>query len=205
MTDKERLTGSQVRRTVFAQSAACAKSVQARDGAKVTPESADYRPSDSVETPGTDTVRCSKCRADFQPTDKGRCPRCGCWLPGNVGALVHGGRRLQKGHETSLDTHHKIQLRDAVIADKGGRENVSAALASLIDDFACAVVLRHTAFAHLEAVGPLTRAGRRRAVVDLYLQASARAERLASQIGMTRQPQKVDDIRNWLAVREAKP
>ena len=108
--------------------------------------------------------------------------------PGNVAALVHGGRRLQLGHETPLDEVRRIDLHDAVLTDLGGRAEVSAVLAELVADFAAAVVLRDVAYAHLAAVGPLTRAGRRRAVVDLYLQASARAERLAAQIGLRRVP-----------------
>ena len=56
---------------------------------------------------------------------------------------------------------------------------------------------RHQPFDHLAAVGPLSR-GRRRPVVDLYLQASARAERLAVQIGLRRAERRVPSLSEYL-------
>ena len=127
------------------------------------------------------------------------------FAPGNVAALVHGGRRLQLGRGTSLDEARRVELRDAVLLDLGGQQECSSVLCELVQDFAAAVLLRDVAYAHLAAVGPLTRAGRRRAVVDLYLQASARAERLASQIGTARRPARVPSLHEYLAARADPP
>lgn len=171
------------------------RQIQGVANQRLTDSRSAVAPSDHNQPSGPDTVvQCSKCRTEVEPSQRGQCPACGCWLPGNVGALVHGGRRLLAGHGTPLDVEHRRELRDAVIADKGGFENVSAVLASLIDDFAAAVILRDTAYGHLETVGPLTRAGRKRAVVDLYLAASARADRLANQIGLDRVQRRVPSL-----------
>ena len=134
----------------------------------------------------SDAVACANCEQDVEPTGKGQCPKCGCWLTGNEAALVHGGRRLQLGEGSPMDEACRVKLRDAVLADLGGRESVSVVMAELVEDFSGACVLRDLVWQHLAAVGPLTKAGRRRAAFDLYLQASQRAERLAARIGTDR-------------------
>ena len=111
--------------------------------------------------------------------------------PGNSAGLIHGGRRLQLGCGTPLDESRRVELRDGVLADLGGPDEVSVVLGALVEDFASAVLLRETAWSHIAAVGPLTRAGRRRAVVGLYFLASGRVERLAAQIGLSRQSRPV--------------
>lgn len=151
------------------------------------------------------------CGSTLPPTEHGQCPACGRWRagntaglkfePGNEVALVHGMRQLRDrlaDEGSPLDQPARIELRDRVLADLGGSPEVSAVLAALVDDFAAAVVLRDFAFSHLAAVGPLTRAGRRRAVVDLYLQASARAERLGGQIGTARRQAQVPSLAEYL-------
>ena len=91
-----------------------------------------------------------------------------------------------------------MEIRDAVLEDLGGRDEVSEVMRQLVEDFSAAVVLRNVAWQHIAAVGPLTKAGRRRAVVDLYLSASARAERLAKQIGTSRKPARVPTLQEYL-------
>lgn len=154
-------------------------------------------PSDASRTDGHDTGRCSGCGSEA-PADAGRCPDCGRFLPGNEAVLVHGARRLQDGQETALQETRRVSLRDAVLEDLGGEENVSEVLSELVEDFASAVQLRDVAWAHIAAVGPLTKAGRRRAVVDLYLQASRRAEPLAKEIGTERREAPVPSLEEAL-------
>lgn len=93
-----------------------------------------------------------------------------------------------------VDASRLADLRAAVVADLGGEAECSAVLRALVDDFAAAVALRDSAFANIEAIGPLTQAGRKRNVVDLYLAASARVERLASHIGVQRRTKTVDPL-----------
>ncbi len=156
--------------------------------------------SEAVETTGTETVHCS-CGAYVAPVGQGQCPKCGRFLPANEVALVHGGRRMQLGRGSPMDEARRVAIRDAVIADLGGADECSAVLIELAGDFASAVSLRDLAWAHIASVGPLTKAGRRRAATDLYLQASQRAERLASRIGTDRKPARVPTLQEFLQER----
>ena len=122
-----------------------------------------------------------------------RCKACGAFLRGNNSAAVHGIQKAARRRDTVLDTDRRLEIREAVFSDLGGRDRVSTTLAELVEDFANAVILRDVAFDNLAAVGPLAR-GRRRAVVDLYLQTSARAERLATHIGLTRRERRVPSL-----------
>ena len=151
----------------------------------MSPEAAPS-PSETAPTTGHETARCSRCGHEAEPTGKGQCSQCGCFLPTNTVALVHGGRRMQLGRGTPLDEAERVAIRDAVLSDLGGEDEVSEVMRQLVQDFAGAVVLRDLVFSHLAATGPLTKAGRRRASVELYFSASARAERLAKQIGTDR-------------------
>ena len=54
-----------------------------------------------------------------------------------------------------------------MLHDLGGDAKVSTVMRELVEDFSAAVVLRDLAFAHIREVGPLTKAGRRRATVSL--------------------------------------
>ena len=152
-------------------------------------------PSDSTET----SVRCRRCGLEQPATNV--CGGCHSFLPGNESALVHGGRRQQLGRGTALDESLRVEIRNAVLEDLGGEDEVSEVMRQLVEDFAGAVVLRDLVFAHLAATGPLTKAGRRRASVDLYLSASSRAERLAKQIGTARKPARVPTLQEYLQER----
>jgi hypothetical protein len=144
------------------------------------------------------------CAADV-PAGAQRCPRCQVWQPSNTGALTHGGRRLQQGHESPLNEARRAELVARILSDLGGAEACSAVLSELVSDFAFACVLRDVCAASISATGPLTRVGRRRAVVDLYLSASTRAERLASQIGLSRVAKRVPSLQEYLRDRAATP
>ncbi len=155
-------------------------------------------PSETTETTGRSTVGCTRCGQEAEPSGKGQCVACGCWLPANEGALIHGGRRMQTGKASPLDEAHRVAIRDAVLEDLGGDDQVGEVMRQLVEDFAGAVVLRDLSFSHLAAVGPLTLKGRRRAVVGLYMEASARAERLATRIGTDRKPARVPSLQEYL-------
>ena len=177
-----------------------------RDGPVLGPDSRAEHPSDSgiSTTVGEAVPPSGPARTDGRDTTGRFAPGNSVgqrFRPGNAAALVHGGRRLQLGHGTALDETRRLELRDSVLADLGGKTECSSVLCELVEDFAAAVVLRDTAFGHLAAVGPLTRAGRRRAAVDLYLQASQRAERLANQIGTGRTPARVPSLEEYLRAR----
>lgn len=156
-------------------------------------------------TNGAAGVTCRRCgwSGAASGSGKGQCPRCGVFLPANTGALKHGVKRLlEYGAGSPTDAARRAAIEAAVLADLGGRHEVSEVVAALAADFGFAVVLRDLAAAHLAAVGPFTKTGKRRAAVDLYLQCSQRAERLAAQLGHDRRPRRVPTLHEALAAVE---
>jgi hypothetical protein len=115
----------------------------------------------------------------------------GQFVKGNTVGVVHG---LSARYER-LDLAVLKQIRDAVMADHGG-EACSEILKAQIAAYARASLLEETAFNYIVAGGPLTQTGRPRALCYLFLKASGRAERLATQIGLARAKQaSITDIR----------
>ena len=161
----------------------------------------DIAPIDTSTTSVVDTVRCPSCGTDAAPHGKGQCSSCGKFLPSNTASLVHGGRRLQLGQGSALDVQQRLAKRDRYLADLGGPTEVSATKADLLELATQAVQLADVMWAHIEAVGPLTKAGRRRAAVDLYLAASGRAERLLMQLGLERRTRQIEDPLTYLQDR----
>lgn len=124
---------------------------------------------------------CKKCDADVTPTGKGQCPKCKQFLPGNVGNLIHGGRRMDLPQPYKS---RRAALKEQVWADLG--DALPPIMAEVAEDFVSACVLRDQLVEHLEAIGPLTNRGARRAAMDLYLATSARIERLSAMLGAFR-------------------
>ena len=141
-------------------------------------------------------MRCLRCGLEQPRTNV--CTNCHSFLRGTKSALVHGGRQFVEGNGTALDEARRTEIEVNVLEDLGGTDEVSEVMRSLVADFAGAVVLRDLVFAHLRAKGPLTKAGRRRACTSLYFDASARAERLAKQIGVSRKPARVQSLQEVL-------
>ena len=109
---------------------------------------------------------------------------------------------MQLGQLTGLEEAERQAIEVAVLADAGGGSACSEIRRHLIADFAFAVLLRDTMAGNLQAKGALTKKGARRASVDLYLQASARAERLAKAIGLEARAVDVPDLREYLRERQ---
>ena len=146
---------------------------------------------------GPDLVECGRCEWKGDSSDTkglGHCPRCGCFVRRNEAAVQHGARRLASGRGTPLDRTRMVQIEADVTEDLGGSDAVSGVMSALVADFAFAVVLRDLLAAHLAATGPLTRAGKKKAAYTTWLQASARAEALARQIGTGRKAAKVPSL-----------
>ena len=117
--------------------------------------------------------------------------------------MIHGGRRMQLSGGSPLDEARRVAIRDHVLEDIGGAAECSQVLYELVSDFAAACVLRDLCWRHIAAVGPMTSKGRRRAAVSLYLEASARAERLAARIGVDRKAAPVPTLAQYLESRTA--
>lgn len=150
---------------------------------------------------GAATVACSRCGTE---ADEGRnhCEACGCFLPSSSVRLEHGARRLASGRGTPLDRARMSEIEAAVVQDLGGDDQISGVMSALIVDFAFAVVLRDLLSAHLQATGPLTRAGKKKAAYTTWLQASARVEALARRIGTDRRPAKLPTLEEYIAAKE---
>lgn len=163
-------------------------------------EGAKVEPDKPVQTDG---VWCRRCRAIVAPPpDKQRCPRCQCWLPDNRGRETHGGRALQLGRETEDQRSRREEIRDQIRNDLGGAEAApSAVTKGLVDRLSEALVLAEHCWGVIEASGPLTKAGRRRAVVDLWLQATGTVGRLSSTIGQERRTRQVPSLDEYLNQR----
>ena len=159
---------------------------------------------DDSGAPGADTVECSRCgwAGDPRTTTKGHCPECGCFVPTNTVRVTHGARRLASGRGTPLEQARIVAIEAAVVEDLGGEDMVSEVLGALVTDFAFAVVLRDLLARHFAAVCPLTAAGKRRAALTSWQQASARVEALARQIGTDRRATPVPSLSEYISNRQ---
>ena len=157
---------------------------------------AETEPTGASETVGPDTAVCSQC-GHAGSRARNHCEKCGCFLPSNEAALIHGARRAELNRATPVDLAERDRLIADVIGDKG--DDISAVLQKQITDYAAACVIRDLALAHVAAVGVFTRAGKQRAAVNLYFQASGRAERLAAQVGLGRVERQVPSAHDILS------
>ena len=96
------------------------------------------------------------------------------------------------------------EIERAVIEDLGGEAECSEVLLALVHDLSFAVTLRDLLSAHLAAVGPLTKAGKRRAALTSWQQTSARVEALARMIGTQRRPVEVPSLEQYIREKAAK-
>ena len=98
-------------------------------------------------------------------------------------------------------------IEQAVTEDLGGAAELSEVQRALVADIAFAIVLRDLLSAHLAAVGPLTAAGKRRAALTSWQQASARVEALAGKIGLGRRGKPLPSLSDYIEQRqrEAQP
>jgi len=155
------------------------------------------RPNEATPPDEAETARCSRC--GWEGASVGRCPRCQAWLARNLGNFRHGLRSMQiHGPVAGAAAVRCLQIRQALEADHA---DLSTARGLIVARLAEVATLAESAWAQLEQVGPVTAAGRRRPVVDLYLQAADRVQRLAAALGLDRQPVDVTDCSaaEWLA------
>ena len=158
-------------------------------------------PSAVSETSGVDTVRCSNHKRPCDWTGprpaSGHCPRCGSFTSENVAAMTHGARRIQlRGAVDMLARSRVDELRTNLTRDCGDEP---ATRAIVVDRLAETTLLAEMMWAHIAAVSPLTKTGKARAVVALYLQASDRATKLAALLGLSRQPKSIPTLADYIA------
>jgi len=164
--------------------------------AGLQPDVQPDRPNEATPPDEAETARCSRC--GWIGAAAGRCPRCQAWLARNLGNFRHGLRSMQlHGPVAGAAAVRCQQIREALIADHA---DLSTARGLIVSRLAEVATLAESAWAQLEQVGPVTAAGRRRPVVDLYLQAADRVQRLAAALGLDRQPIDITDCSaaEWL-------
>lgn len=128
---------------------------------------------------------CPRCGAD-NAHDASTCAACHRFLPGNVAALTHGGRR-------SLDRPEALAAiagkREELIGHLGGEPSMIQA--DLVTDYARVDVLIESVAANIEVGGIFTPKGSARAAVSLLLSLLDRRLRLATTLGIERKAKPV--------------
>lgn len=151
----------------------------------------------STATPhGDASDACGRCGSTAEPDADGRCPVAGCraFRKGNPSRLEHGLSR-RKPQAMPLDAEAYRAIAESIVADLGGLSECTTLQRALVKEAARLIVTSDAAFDWMiETGGPLTHGGRRRPVVDLYLAASARVERLAAQLGLHRRAKPIDPL-----------
>jgi hypothetical protein len=131
---------------------------------------------------------CPRCGA-ANAHDASTCAACHRFLPGNVAALTHGGRR-------SLDRPEALAAiagkREELIQHLGG--DPSMIQADLITDYARVDVLIESVAANIEVGGIFTPKGHARAAVSLLLSLLDRRLRLATTLGILRKAKPVASL-----------
>ena len=113
------------------------------------------------------------------PLGAQRCPACGVFQPGNLGAAVHEGRaRL-----TAADLATRDALMERLFAERGGRFSLDIVSQLRIEDYATAQVQLGKVTRRLEVLGAVSAAGsERKSLVATYTTFSGRVERLAAEL-----------------------
>jgi MgtE-like protein len=104
---------------------------------------------------------------------------CGRWLTGNDASTVHAG--LVKLKAEDLATRDALMAR--LFAERGGRQQLDIVSQLLIEDFATAQVQLGKVTQRMNALDAVSVKGQpRNRIVEVYMQFSARAERLRAQL-----------------------
>lgn len=142
-----------------------------------------------TETPSAELpTPCPRCGAD-NAQDASTCVGCHRFLPGNVAAVTHGGRR-------ALDRPEALTAiageREELVKHLGG--DPSLLQADLVTDYARVDVLIESVAANIEVGGIFTPKGSARAAVSLLLTLLDRRMRLATTLGLERKAKPVNPL-----------
>ena len=171
----------------FAQTASCAKSAQAPDGAKVAADRLSPTGDTGSKTSGQ------------HPIYPERTPG-GTWAEGNAARRTHGGRALQlHGPQTALEQLRLDTVRAGLMADRGGESELTTAETVEISRAAELSLLAELYWQYLTEHGPMTERGRTRAALTTYLQVCGTLSRTLDKVGRGRRSRDLsDDLSHWL-------
>lgn len=133
-------------------------------------------------------TQCPRCGAD-NANDASTCSACHRFLPGNIAAVTHGGRRALDRPEALAAIAGK---REELVKHLGG--DPSLIQADLVTDYARVDVLIESVAANIEVGGIFTPKGSARAAVSLLLTLLDRRMRLATTLGLERKAKPVNPL-----------
>jgi hypothetical protein len=130
---------------------------------------------------------------------------CGCWVAGNTGGLVHGGRS-ERVLQAMLPEQADIQAsmaawRQEILTDLGGDAETSRVQRDLLDTYLQVSALVTFLGTHVVAQGPLTPRGKTAARFNAFLAAADRQQRLAQALGLERRSKTVPTLSDYMARR----
>ena len=133
-------------------------------------------------------IRCQRCGADVPPGDQ--CPACGAFIVGNEANLKHGLRRFETRRVLPPDLKVDVEsFRDALVADQGGLDELTAVRAGLCRLLTDAEAGRRLCMRVVVEKGIESRAGAR--AYDRLLQTMDRWMRVAAALGVERRQKPV--------------
>lgn len=148
-------------------------------------------------------VHCTRCGAVCQP-DAGRCPnpRCKCFRPHNQVARRTGIYSRVVPADLRLDAD---QLKDAIVSDLGGVDELSALEVSTVRKLADVEIMLRLLLHNIVQGGLLTpTSGRVRDVYPAFLAGVDRWDRLASRLGLKRRTKAANVAQTFAALHEGR-
>lgn len=154
---------------------------------------------ESVTVSGTSG--CRRC-GNLEPArEDGRCPRCKCWRAGNPGALKEGAARLALALRAGNDSLAESVVNASIeryCRDRGGRDDQAEPALAVIRELARAEALADVCWRAIAADGAFTKAGKKRPVTELWLEASGRVVRHAEKLGLERRAKRIRNVTEYI-------
>jgi hypothetical protein len=139
-------------------------------------------------------VCCPRCGTKHEPGAP-RCAACRGFLPGNQAARTHGLSARHVPADLRMDAD---QLKDNIVSDLGGLENLSALEISYVRKIADTEVMLRLLLHSMVNGGVLTSGGKVRDVYPAFLAGIDRFDRLAQRIGLKRRQKDAGQaLRDW--------
>lgn len=133
-------------------------------------------------------VRCVRCGTESQAGDQ--CSVCGAFLAGNSARVTHGLYRYRQTAALPADLRVSVdEFRDALIADQGGLDELSAIRAGLCRVLVDCEVGRRLLMTEVVKKGIDSKPGR--AAYDRLLNTIDRWQRIAAMLGLSRRARPV--------------
>ena len=141
---------------------------------------------------------CPRCGTAHEPGEP-RCAACKGFLPGNQAARTHGLSARHVPADLRMDAD---QLREAIVGDLGGLENLSALEISYIRKLADVEVTLRLLLDDIQRGGMFTTGGRVRDTYPALLAGIDRFDRLAQRVGLKRRARRLSIVEQFASLHE---